>query len=238
VAVIDAALFLPQSRERVFVVAVDSSIAIPAALTSPTPGLPFHPPPLLKALHRQKTAPIWWRLPLPPARNTALVDLIEDKPSGPFPPKGLWHPQAETDRLIAMMTPIHLAKLEEAKRTSIANRMRIVGGFSKHMRDEAAGRVQRVEVRFDGVAKCLRRGSGGGSSVQSIMIVDGALVRSRRLSAREAARLMGLSDDYQLPSDYGEAYDLIGDGLAVPVVRFLAEHIIEPVLQACRQDAL
>ena len=64
------------------------------------------------------------------------------------------------------------------------------------------------------------------------MIVNGATVRSRLLSPREAARLMGLTDEYRLPSNYNDAYGLMGDGVAVPVVRYLAEHILEPVLRA------
>ena len=48
---------------------------------------------------------------------------------------------------------------------------------------------------------------------------------------------MGLPDSYKLPSNYNEAYGLMGDGVAAPVVRFLAEHILEPVSQVHRQDA-
>lgn len=62
------------------------------------------------------------------------------------------------------------------------------------------------------------------------MIVEGDSVRSRLLSPREAARLMGLADDYILPDNYNEAYHLAGDGLVAPVARFLAEHLIEPIL--------
>ena len=40
---------------------------------------------------------------------------------------------------------------------------------------------------------------------------------------------MGLPDGYRLPSDYVAAYDLMGDGVAVPAVRWLAEHILEPI---------
>jgi DNA (cytosine-5)-methyltransferase 1 len=47
---------------------------------------------------------------------------------------------------------------------------------------------------------------------------------------------MGLADDYLLPSNYNDAYGLMGDGVAVPAVRFLAEHILEPVLQASTAD--
>ena len=63
------------------------------------------------------------------------------------------------------------------------------------------------------------------------MIVEANGVRSRLLSPREAARLMGLPDDHS-PQNYNEAYHLAGDGVAVPVVRFLAEHILEPLLAA------
>ena len=41
---------------------------------------------------------------------------------------------------------------------------------------------------------------------------------------------MGLPDDYILPDEYNRAYRLTGDGVVVPVVRFLADSLIEPVL--------
>jgi DNA (cytosine-5)-methyltransferase 1 len=69
------------------------------------------------------------------------------------------------------------------------------------------------------------------------MIVDGAMVRSRLLSPREAARLMGLPDSYKLPVNVNEALGLMGDGVVVPVVRHLAENVLEPVLQVHRQGA-
>ncbi len=62
------------------------------------------------------------------------------------------------------------------------------------------------------------------------MIVESDTVRSRLLSPREAARLMGLPDSYTLPTNYNEAYHLAGDGVVVPVVRFLAAHVLEPLL--------
>ena len=61
-------------------------------------------------------------------------------------------------------------------------------------------------------------------------MVKGDNVRSRLLSSREAARLMGLSDEYKLPRSYNEAYHLIGDGVVVPVVRYLAHNLLEPIL--------
>ena len=62
-----------------------------------------------------------------------------------------------------MMTSIHRAKLDEAKRAG----KRMVGGLYRRMRpgedgaDGSGQRVQRVEVRFDGVAGCLRVPTGG-----------------------------------------------------------------------------
>jgi DNA (cytosine-5)-methyltransferase 1 len=43
---------------------------------------------------------------------------------------------------------------------------------------------------------------------------------------------MGLSDDYRLPRRYNEAYHLVGDGVAIPVVRFLADNLLRPLLVA------
>ena len=226
--VIDARLFLAQERKRVFLIAIDNAIAIPAELVATAPIAPFHTPALVAAFGRHaEHRLIWWRLPVPPRRNTVLADILEDEPSGPFPETGLWETTAEVDRLIGMMTPLNRAKLEDAKRASTTNRRRMVGGLYKRIRDK----VQRVEIRFDDIAGCLRMPTGG-SSIQTIMIVDGATVRARRLSAREAARLMGVGDNYQLPGNYREAYGLMADGLVAPAVRHLAEHLLEPILQA------
>jgi DNA (cytosine-5)-methyltransferase 1 len=107
----------------------------------------------------------------------------------------------------------------------------MVGGVYRRTRDEAGKKVQRAEVRFDDVAGCLRTPAGG-SSRQVILVVEGYRVRSRLVSARETARLMGLGDNYVLPRRYNDAYHLTGDGVAVPVVRHLAKHIFEPLTAA------
>lgn len=122
---------------------------------------------------------------------------------------------------------VNRAKVDAARRAG----RRMVGGVYKRTRlDETDAKVQRAEIRFDDVAGCLRTPAGG-SSRQTIMIVDGDDIRSRLISARETARLMGLSDDYVLPRNYNEAYHLTGDGVVAPVVRHIADHIIEPLLR-------
>jgi len=126
------------------------------------------------------------------------------------------------------MTPGNIEKVEAAKRAG--NRM--VGGLYRRTRPtKDGGKVSRWEIRFDGLAGCLRVPTGG-SSRQTVMIVEGDSVRSRLLSPREAARLMGLPDDYVLPANVNEALALMGDGVVAPVVRFLAETILEPILAA------
>ena len=61
------------------------------------------------------------------------------------------------------------------------------------------------------------------------MVIEDGRTRTRLLSPREAARLMGLPDSYKLPENYNQAYHLSGDGVAVPAVRFLANTIILPL---------
>ncbi|MBS1876946.1 MAG: DNA cytosine methyltransferase [Acidobacteria bacterium] len=230
--VADAVRFVPQSRPRLFIVAVGGDHPVPDALALSAPDPLWHPSNLAGAYQKlsraSKDAWIWWNLPAPPPRAAAFADLIEDAPEGVA-----WHTHAETARLLSLMSAVNRRKVEQAKKL----RRRVVGGVYRRTRlDERGNRVQRAEVRFDDIAGCLRTPAGG-SSRQSILIVEGSKVRSRLLSAREAARLMGLPESYRLPANYNEAYHLAGDGLAVPVVRFLAEHILEPLLAAgCARD--
>src|SRR5690606_7360487 len=122
----------------------------------------------------------------------------------------------ETNRLRSMMTPINRLKVDLAIEQAKKNGERVVGTIYRRMRYGE----QRAEVRFDGVSGCLRTPSGG-SSRQTIIVIDGDIVRSRLLSRREAARLMGLDDNYELPGNYTDAYQLMGDGVAVPVVKHI-----------------
>lgn len=223
--VVNAALFVPQSRPRLFVIGVREDVEIDPALLSPAPLEPFHTKGLCRAVEgisgRAREGLLWWNVPTPPHRNTTFADMIEENPTGV-----VWHTPAETKRLLSMMSATNLAKVNAAKRAE----RRMVGGVYKRTRlDENGVKVQRAEVRFDDIAGCLRTPSGG-SSRQTIIVVDGSTVRSRLISSRETARLMGLDDDYKLPKNYNEAYHLTGDGVAVPVVRHLAHHILEPLL--------
>ncbi|KQI69313.1 cytosine methyltransferase [Loktanella sp. 3ANDIMAR09] len=227
--VVDAVHFLPQSRPRFFMVGVRGDLTIPDALLSTGPSTLWHPPALVEGCRLLSQAAAgrwqWWNLPTPPARTIALSDLIEDQPTGVA-----WHSAAETQKLLDMMTDHNRAKVSAAQATG----ERIVGTIYRRTRADADGvKRQRAEVRFDQIAGCLRTPAGG-SSRQTIMLVQGAHVRSRLLSTREAAALMGLPADYILPARYNDAYRLAGDGVAVPVVRHLAQSLFTPVLRANR----
>ena len=153
---------------------------------------------------------------MPKRSLKTLDDIIEKNPQGVD-----WHTSEETQKLMAMMTPLNRRKVIHAQEESHLK----VGALYRRTRDG----MQRAEVRFDGVSGCLRT-PGGGS-----IIVDGSVIRSRLLSPREAARLMGLKDSYLLPSRYNDAYHLAGDGVVVPVVSHLDKNILGVIIEKNRE---
>ncbi len=229
--VIDAARFLPQSRPRLFIVGLHEDVAAPPQLALAQASGTWHTKALRNAFNclpkRLQGAWIWWKLPTPTEPVRPLATLIEEDPTGVE-----WHSKEQTQHIIAMMSPLHMAKLKDAQRL----RRRTIGTIYRRMRPNERGeQVQRAEVRFDQVAGCLRTPVGG-SSRQTILVVEGKNVRSRLLSPMEAARLMGVPTDYPLPEKYNDAYHLFGDGLAVPVVAWLGEHLLRPLAESAAPD--
>jgi len=222
--VINAAQFLPQSRPRLFIVGIHGPAPIPSKLASIAPSEPWHTKPLINAYERLPERLVrnwvWWTLPIPKGTVPTLASLIEDRPTGVA-----WNSESETHRLLHLMTTSHRRKVADALRAG----NRHVGTIYKRTRPDQNGvMAQRAEVRFDGISGCLRTPVGG-SSRQTVIIVSNRRVRTRLLSPREAARLMGVPDSYPLPPGYNEAYHLFGDGVAVPVVNWLKEHLLHPL---------
>lgn len=217
---IDAAAFLPQSRPRVFVIATREPV--PAELTG---GEAFRSPAVLAARDRLpaelRRSWVDWRLPAPPARNTRLADLLEPDA------EVTWRSEAQTATLLAQMSPLHRQRLDAA-----AGHGRTVAAVFRRTR---AG-VPRAEIRLDGAAGCLRTPRGG-SSRQMILVAGDGQIRSRLLTGREGARLMGLPDDYQLPKSQTGSLHVIGDGVCAPVVRWLAQGLLEPLLKGAGRAA-
>lgn len=222
--VIDAAHFVPQSRPRLFIVAVKCDYPIPDNLidTSIKSNI-WRSTGLMNAYHHLpqliQDAWMWWNLPVPSARSTHLRDLIDEEPQGVT-----WHTQQETAYILSLMSPTNLAKVQQAQHSGNLE----VGTVYKRMRVEAGEKRQRAEARFDGISGCLRTPVGG-SSRQIVILIKDNRIRSRLLSVREAARLMGLPDQYWLPSSYNDGYHVMGDAVVVPVVSWLEKHIIQPL---------
>lgn len=226
--VVDAVHFVPQSRPRLFIIATGLNEKIPAELTLREHNTLWHPRSMVKAYYEWpqslKEKWIWWDLPAPRKQPTVgLSSVIERDPTGVA-----WHTQQETKRLVNLMSEtnkkkVRLAQSEEALR---------IGTVYKRTRPlssaPGAKRVQRAEVRFDDISGCLRTPVGG-SSRQTILLAQGERLRSRLLSPREAARLMGVPEDYPLPEKYNDAYHLFGDGLVVPVVSWLEKYLLRPL---------
>jgi DNA (cytosine-5)-methyltransferase 1 len=213
----DAALWLPQSRPRLFIVAM-RGVAGP---TASGPTEPFHSARVRSAQARlddaTRAAWAWWSITAPARRNLHLADLLDADGAAD------WFGEDQTRALLALASPLHRQRLDAAA----AGGERRVAAAYRRVRVEAGRKVQRLELRFDGLAGCLRTPAGG-SSRQYVIVAEAGRVRARRLTAREAARLMGLSDDYRLPTSESAGLKLMGDAVAVPVVKALSEGLLLP----------
>lgn len=215
--VIDARRFVPQSRPRVFVIGVDESVDC-SSFTTDEPAAAWTPAALRSAYAKLpdeiKARWRWWRLPVPRAARASALNFIENAPAVE------WHTPPQTRALLELMNAANCRKVQEA----LGSGERQVGFLYKRMRNDG----QRAEVRFDGLSGCLRTPRGG-SSRQTVVVVENGEVRTRLLGPREAARLMGAPDSFALPRRYNEAYKAMGDGVVVPVVAWLSAHLLRPL---------
>src|SRR5579863_765374 len=111
---IDAAHFLPQSRLRVFIIAIQRSRPPPAWLISPGPPQ-HHASATLRraaaALPRTVIADwLWWRAPEPPRVNVRLVDCLDGESS-----ETRWHDVQQTERLLSALSPASRRDVEVAR---------------------------------------------------------------------------------------------------------------------------
>ncbi len=227
---IDAKVFLPQSRPRLFVIAVRADIDVSGMLDDQPNGL-FH---TAKVQKYMATAPrdikkswCWWRHAQPDVQIASLASVLVDAPDT------RWLDRREVANLVSMMSAPSLGRLAQAKASGRPE----VCTIYKRGRPDASGIVrQRAELRFDGFAGCLRTPAGG-SSRQTILLVEGNQLRARLLSSREVARLMGLPETYKLPPRYNQTYKLAGDGVAVPIVQYLDQVIFQAALAAKSKQA-
>lgn len=204
--VLNAAHWVPQSRQRVFVIAIENQLDIPPELAGDAPNW-AHTKALVKAVEGLEGW-VWWKMPAPAKRKTTLADITEwDAPCDPKP---------DANKKITLIPPKHLERLNAADAV-------VVPGY-RRTRDSK----QVLELRFDGIAGCLRT-AGGGSSRQVVVLKKGKQINTRLLTVRETARLMGAPDSYKLPGSYNDGYTAMGDAVAVPVARYLANHLLFPL---------
>lgn len=221
--ILDAASFLPQSRPRLFVIAWRGDGLNPGPASGAAAGgaAPDRGAVLAKAVDRLGPAAAAGLsaidLAPPPRGNTGLSAVVET--GAPV------DPPVRTAALMAMAAPAQAAKLAAALEAAAASGAPVHGAAFRRMR----GGVQRVEMRFD-VAGCLRTPAGGSSKQILVIANPDGTVASRWFTGREAARLMGLPDEYRLPARETDALRLAGDGVAAPVARWIAEEALAPLL--------
>ncbi len=205
---LDARLWVPQSRPRVFVVAVLDSIDT-TALEDHGPNW-LHPEVVLKAIAPLDDA-VFWSMPRPKKRPKTLSEIID------------WEAPVFDDQrkreLMSLIAPNHKELLN---RLPLQQRA-VFPGYRRTRKGK-----QTLELRFDNTSGCLRTAEGG-SSRQFLILHDQGRWDARLITTREAARLMGAPDNFRLSQSYNEAYSAMGDAVVVPVVKHLVEHLLYPL---------
>jgi DNA (cytosine-5)-methyltransferase 1 len=223
--VVDAKSFVPQSRPRAFIVAVSQYTPLDG-LCQQIPSGPFHPKGLVRtAEYVDDPEWIWWSLPLPQGKTALFSDLCDrEAPCDSF---------AKTRAMCDLLSPVNRRKLDTARwaKTFFAGT-----GYRRTRPDDEGNKKQRLEIRFDGIAGCLRTPNGG-SSRQTVILVDRGRVQSRLMTVRECARLMGAPDTYIIEGSYNDGYRAMGDAVAVPVTRWLTRHLLAPLAARSRSMA-
>lgn len=222
---IDAVRFVPQSRQRLFVV---GSRAVSCRLNETSPRLlqsALRPPALADFIFMHPE--IGWSIrelpPLPPSA-ARLRDIIEEVPMN----SDLWWSEDRCEYLLNQMSEKHRA---EAGRM-IAGVTWSYGTVFRRVRN---GRSM-GELRTDGIAGCLRTPRGG-SGRQILFCAGEGRYRVRLLTPRECARLMG-AGDYTIDVPMNQALFGFGDAVCVPVIRWIARNYLNPALAEMRGMAL
>lgn len=211
ITLVDARWFTPQSRPRLFVLAIRNDL-LDEALPPSGDVTRLRSRAIRSFQLRYSDLPfVELPLPEPPARSSdTLVSVLEEIPDD----SPIWWPPDRVDDALGAMAPRHrtrVRELSQGKRQSVATMFRRV----RH--GKTVG-----EVRDDCIAGCLRTPQGG-SSVQ--FLIDGrwGSPRIRPLTGLEYARLQG-ARDYPIQVGRRQAQLGFGDAVCVPAVRWLVDH--------------
>lgn len=215
--IIDAVRFVPQSRQRLFVVGVKTP-DVSALKEKPS----FYESDARP--HSLADFIIWnpeinWsirRLPPLPNSHPRLDRILEDLPLN----SQTWWSRERCDYLLNQMSPKHRALAEGM----IRGHRTAYGTVFRRVRNGKS----MAELRTDGIAGCLRTPRGG--SGRQILIAAGqGKFAVRLLTPRECARLMG-ADDFVIKVPPNQALFGFGDAVCVPVIEWIARNYLNPVL--------
>jgi DNA (cytosine-5)-methyltransferase 1 len=214
--VLDARHFAPQSRRRVFVVGAAEEIPAPMRPV-PRPGL-LRPANLMKILSTLRLPTGWLNLDLPdpPERGLQLEDVIDQDDAQE------WWSKDEVDRHYRMMSENHRRQVNELRAGSTAR----IGTAFRRVRSDG----QRTEVRFDGLAGCLRTPRGG-SGKQIVVAIDAGCLRMRWMTPREYARLQG-APNFPLVGGRNQQLFGFGDAVCVPAIQWVDREVLAPLYQS------
>jgi len=228
--VLNAVNFVPQSRARVFVVAVqeyrDGKEAKKVSETLSFYQSHVRPKKLADFILMHPE--INWKirnLPPPPQCAATLPDILEDIPHD----SSIWWSEARAEYLRNQMSERHGAIADE-----MIHRDEYSYGtvFRRVRKGRSMG-----ELRVDGIAGCLRTPRGG-SGRQILFKAGKGQYWARLLTPRECARLQGVPDTYQIETPLNQALFGFGDAVCVPVIEWIAEHYLNPVINSLLRGRL
>jgi DNA (cytosine-5)-methyltransferase 1 len=217
--VIDAALFVPQSRQRLFLIGKREKRKAEKVSETPSFYQSQCRPPALADFILWNPEIHWSLRSLPhiPKASARLKDILEDLPAN----SACWWNKQRAEYLLSQMSGRH---------RSIADKM-IKGRDSSYgtiFRRVRHGRSM-AELRTDGIAGCLRTPRGG-SGRQILFMAGRGRYAVRLLTPRECARLMG-ADNFRITVPMNQALFGFGDAVCVPVIRWIAENYLTPVFK-------
>ena len=234
--VIDAQWFVPQSRPRMFLVGYQPELLAPPLICKQVDDLDTLADPWRAAIARaDRMRPARLRAAMEsiePATGWATIDCGNPTPARQsiselidFDDAQAWWGEEEVARHYEMMFERHRRQVEL---------LRAEGGGPVAL--TAFRRVregqQRMEVRFDQIAGCLRTPRGG-SAKQIVLAIDRGELRMRWMTPREYARLQG-AGDYALPENTIQGLFGFGDAVCVPVIEWIDRNMLTPVFEVFR----
>ena len=217
--IVNAAHFVPQSRQRLFVIGkLGDSSKRRAATSEQFWESEIRPLALSRFIYKHPG--IQWHVrPLPPLPivRRRLPEILEDLPDN----NAAWWSEERVEYLVSQMSPKHRAVAE----TMFFRQTWSYGTIFRRVRKKRT----MAELRTDGIAGCLRTPRGG-SGRQILLKAGYGRFMARLLSARECARLMG-AKDFLIGASLNQALFGFGDAVCVKVIEWIAKHYLNPLLK-------